>query len=362
MLLRFQPYDLVIKYQPGKTMEITDALSRLSPEETGKVRVMDVQIHEICPQFSNDLIKRIKEATAADSELNTLKEQTYIGWPSNIKGVPCLIKPYWAFRDEISIESGLIMKQRRITIPKALQNEILLKLHASHQGTEKTKLRARSAVYWRDLNRDIDNVTKSCSICQELQSKQAKEPLMPTEIPPRPWHTVSSDLFYLDGSKYLLVADYYSKFTFARKIPPGKSTSKAVIELMKQIFSEHGIPHVVRSDNSPHYNCYSFTEIAQQYGFKHVMSSPHFPSRNGFIESQVKTTKKTLKKAKATNSDPYLGLMCLRSTPINGKLPSPAELLPRRPIQDNLPRTLKRTCFGELSISRFTTYIRKALR
>ena len=92
--------------------------------------------------------------------------------------------------------------------PHTSQNEIFLKLHASHQGTEKTKLRARSAFYWRDLNRDIDNVTKSCSICQELQSKQAKEPLMPTEIPPRPWHTVSSDLFYLDGSEYLLVADY----------------------------------------------------------------------------------------------------------------------------------------------------------
>ena len=30
MLLRLQPYDLVIKYQPGKTMEIADALSRLS--------------------------------------------------------------------------------------------------------------------------------------------------------------------------------------------------------------------------------------------------------------------------------------------------------------------------------------------
>ena len=208
--------------------------------ETGEVKGMDVQIHEICPQFSNDMIKRIKEATAADPELSELKEQTYIGGPSVIKGVPALIKPYWAFRDEISIDNGLIMKRHRIIIPKTLQNEILLKLHASHQGTEKTKLRARSAVYWRDLNRDIDNVTKSCSICQELQSKQAKEPLMPTEIPPRPWHTVGSDLFYLDGSEYLLVADYYSKFTFARKIPPGKSTSKTVIKLIKQIFSEHG--------------------------------------------------------------------------------------------------------------------------
>ena len=47
-------------------MEIADALSRLSPEETREVKGMDVQIHEICPQFSNDMIKRIKEATAAD--------------------------------------------------------------------------------------------------------------------------------------------------------------------------------------------------------------------------------------------------------------------------------------------------------
>ncbi|PFX12252.1 Uncharacterized protein K02A2.6 [Stylophora pistillata] len=161
----------------------------------------------------------------------------------------------------------------RIIIPKALQNEILLKLHASHQGTEKTKLRARSAVYWRDLNRDINNVTKSCSICQDLQNKKAKGPSMPTEIFPRPWHTVSPDLFYLDGSEYLLVADYYSKFIFIRNIPPGKSTSKTVIELMKQICSEHGIPYV--------------------------------------------------------------------KYPIDGKLPSPGELLLGRPLQDNLPRRIQ---------------------
>ena len=122
MLLRLQPYDLMIKYQPGKTMEIADALSRLSPEETSEVKGMDVQILEICPQFSNDMIKRIKEATAADPELSALKEQTYIGWPSDIKGVPALIKPYWTFRGEISIDNGLIMKRHRIIIPKALQN------------------------------------------------------------------------------------------------------------------------------------------------------------------------------------------------------------------------------------------------
>ena len=343
MLLRLQPYDLVIKYQPGKTIEIADALSRLSPEETGEIRDMNVQIHAIFPQFSNDMIQRIQQATRTDPELTVLKEQTYIGWPSDIKDVPTLIKPYWAFRDEITIEDGLMMKRHRIIIPTALQKEVLSKLHASHQGVEKTKLRARTAVYWKDMNKDIDNMTKACEICQELQNKQKKEPLMPTDVPPRPWHTVGTDLFYLDGSEYLLVADYYSKFPFVRKVPQGKSTSETVIGLLKQIFSEHGVPQVVRSDNGPHYDSHSFSKFSQQYGFKHVTSSPHFPSSNGFIESQVKTAKKTLKKAQATNTDPHIALMCLRSTPIDSKLQSPAELLFGRTIQDNLPRKIQRS-------------------
>lgn len=56
-------------------MAIADAFSRLSPEETNEVKGMNVQIHEICPQFNKDIIKRIKEATADDPELSALKEQ-----------------------------------------------------------------------------------------------------------------------------------------------------------------------------------------------------------------------------------------------------------------------------------------------
>ena len=50
-------------------MEIADALSRLSPEETGEVKGMDVQLLEICPQFSNDMIKRIKEASPNNDDI-----------------------------------------------------------------------------------------------------------------------------------------------------------------------------------------------------------------------------------------------------------------------------------------------------
>ena len=54
MLQRLQPYDLTIRYQPGKDMEVADALSRLSPESQDPIPGMNVQMHEIFPQFRTE--------------------------------------------------------------------------------------------------------------------------------------------------------------------------------------------------------------------------------------------------------------------------------------------------------------------
>ena len=164
-------------------------------------------------------------------------------------------------------------------------------------------------------------------------------------MPPRAWHTIGTDIFTLEGSDHLVVADYYSKYPFVRPIPRGQSNSQTVIRIMKQIFSEQGIPKVVRSDNGPNYNSQAFEAFARDYGFQHVTSSPHYPRSNGFIESQVKSVKTILLKAKT--QDPDMSLLCLRATPIDHKLPSPAELLLGRPIQDNLPKKIPRDSSNE---------------
>lgn len=180
-------------------------------------------------------------------------------------------------------------------------------------------------------------MTKSCSICQELQPKQAREPLIQTEVPPRPWHTVGTDIFNLDDVEFLLIADYYTKYIFVRKISMGHSTSKCVADLTKQIFSEQGIPGIVRSDKGPHFQGQDH-QFAEEYGFSNVTSSPIYPSSNGFMESQVKSVKRTLKKAKRSNSDPNIALLCPQVTPIDNKLPSPAELLLGRQVQETIYR------------------------
>ena len=101
---------------------------------------MNVQIHEIFPQFSNSMLQKIKEQSGLDAERNALKEMIHAGWPTHFQQVPTLLKPYWPYRDELSTEDRIVMKAHRIVIPATLQKEILTKLHAPHQGTERTSV------------------------------------------------------------------------------------------------------------------------------------------------------------------------------------------------------------------------------
>ena len=59
MQLRLQPYG--VTYRPGKQMHVADALSRLSSDEAMPIPDLNVQIHDVCPQFSNQFLQKIQE-------------------------------------------------------------------------------------------------------------------------------------------------------------------------------------------------------------------------------------------------------------------------------------------------------------
>ena len=84
-------------------------------------------------------------------------------------------------------------------------------------------------------------------------------------------------------------------------------------------------------------SCDGQCKFAKEWCFDHVTSSPHYPKSNGFIKRTVKTMKMTLKKAKSSKLDPYIALLCIRTTPVDNVLPSPAEMLYTRKVQGNLP-------------------------
>ena len=115
------------------------------------------------------------------------------------------------------------------------------------------------------------------------------------ELPPFPWHTLATDIFYWKRMDFLIVADVFSKYFLVRKL--ANSTSAAVCPEIATIVTELGLPHIIRSDNGPCYNSKEFQQFLQCYNITHHTSSPHHPRSNGFVERMVGVAKKLMDKA-----------------------------------------------------------------
>ena len=338
MMLKVQKYDLRVHYKSGRELWIADTLSRACvSQDESPICDSDYSIFSIenlpCSQRK---LSELKEETLKDMELNILKDTVLRGWPENKKEINPRITHYWNFRDEISYFEGLMLKGEKVIIPKSMQKNVIEQIHQkSHLGINKCISRAKDVIYWQGMAAQIKDIVSQCAICNEFKSAQAKEPMIPHEIPSKPWEICATDLFELDKDTYIVLACYYSKFFEVKKI--ASSSSKSVINVLKENFSRWGIPKILKSDNGPAFASEQFKEFAENYGFEHVTSSPRYSQSMGFIEKYVQICKNVLKKAKKSNSDPYLAILEYRNTPIEGINLSPSQLLMGRRTRTQLP-------------------------
>ena len=166
----------------------------------------------------------------------------------------------------LSIESGLITCRTRIIVPREMRLEMLQYIHKGHQGKEHCLLRARNIVFWPKITNDIQQLIENCMICQEYGKSQQ---LIGTaqELPPFPWHTLVTDLFYFKRVDFLIVADVFSKYILVRKLP--SSTSAAMCIELSMIVTKLGLPHIIKSDNGPCYNSKKFQQFLQHNSITH---------------------------------------------------------------------------------------------
>ena len=174
---------------------------------------------------------------------------------------------------------------------------------------------------------DIQELIERCIICQEHGKSQS---IIGTtqELPPFPWHTLATDIFYWKRMDFLIVTDVFSKYFLVRKLV--NSTSAAVCAEIATIVTELGLPHIIRSDNEPCYNSKEFT---------HHTSSPHHPRSNGFIEAMVGVAKKLMDKGGSERKLWISGLYEYRVTPQSGSIASPLQFITQRtPREKDLPQ------------------------
>ena len=158
----------------------------------------------------------------------------------------------------------------------------------------KWQLLTHGSFFWPGINKAIEEVVCQCEACTQFQSQNAAAPLTPTPTPSHPWQMCTTDIFMLEGIDHLVVGDFYSKMIFVQCLPPGQSNANKVISLLKEMFSEHGIPKVLCSDNGPQYASAQFANFCIAWGISHKTSSPHYLQSNGFTEACVKSAKHAL--------------------------------------------------------------------
>ncbi|PIK56956.1 hypothetical protein BSL78_06157 [Apostichopus japonicus] len=137
----------------------------------------------------------------------------------------------------------------------------------------------------------------------------------------------------------MVVIDDYSRYPEAIIIP--SLQAKTVIPELDKIFSRHGIPKVVRTDNGPPMNSEDFAKFANYLGFTHRKCTPLWPRANGeaerFISTLIKSIRASVKQKKTWKQELCKFLRQYRATPHSTTNVSPFELLYGRKMSIMLP-------------------------
>ena len=119
-VLRALKHDDTVKYVKGAEVPITDALSRVSPQPAppeGEFPQLDIQqIIENLPA-SPIKLQQIRNETANEPTLSKLFDVIHQQWSATREKCSNALHN---FREELTIEDGLILKQERIVMPNTL--------------------------------------------------------------------------------------------------------------------------------------------------------------------------------------------------------------------------------------------------
>ena len=325
-----------IEYQSTTEHCNADGLSRL-PMQQKELEEMGVDSSEVfhttqfvpLPVTSEVVAREIRR----DPVLARVHESIVKGWSARVDGD----KPYYERRNERTVNQGCILWGMRVVIPDKLQDRVLKELHDGHLGV--VKMKARSYVWWPNINAQLEELAKACSGCQLSQTMPTKAPLHPWEWATAPWQRIHIDYAGpFQNSMFLVVVDAHSRWP--EVIPVSLSTSSSTIEVLRDLLARFGIPEQIVSDNGAQFVSEEFQAFVRSNGIHHITSPPYHLATNGIVERAVQTFKQALfsihQNSKPVKEKLAKFLIAYRNTPHSTTGVSPARLLLGRPLRTHL--------------------------
>lgn len=167
--MRLMQYRYTISHVPGKNMATADVLSR-APKKEMKDTKRGTELNLYANMVMDSLpatekrLQEIKKHQDRDEILRQVKQYCHEGWPDKFT-LDGRCHQYAPFAGELTVEKGLLLRNKRLVIPETLQPEILEKLQEGHLGIVKCRERARQAVWGPGLSTQLKNLVESCDTC-----------------------------------------------------------------------------------------------------------------------------------------------------------------------------------------------------
>ena len=264
-----------VPFQEGKRNVIADALSRLPTKEINENK-------EILNALVNNNVSSNNNNDSINKFINEFINKRII----NIDGIE-----YYKQGENI----------RKIIKNKTKQFELIKDAHQiGHEGIYKTYNRLKRDYYWKSMKNDVHNFIKSCHRCQIYRPQSLNKNVESIATPPGyPFSRVGLDIIgplppTRNNNKYIIVlVDYLTKWVEAE--PLKTVEAEDVIKFLKSVFSRHGIPEILITDNSPQFiadKTKAFLDLHDIY--VHYITTYH-PASNGEVENRNKEISKYLR-------------------------------------------------------------------
>ncbi|KAJ8651338.1 hypothetical protein O0I10_013165 [Lichtheimia ornata] len=142
---------------------------------------------------------------------------------------------------------------------------------------------------------------RKCPIC--IRTKTSRKPFGHTNLirsnpPLQPFDTIAIDTFgplaqSQAGNKYIIVIQcMFSRYVIIT--PVAVCNTDTVSKTLIHLFSEHGFPRVMLSDNGPTYSASMLQVLCMKLGIKQQYAPAYHPQSNGLVERFMSTLKSML--------------------------------------------------------------------
>ena len=150
------------------------------------------------------------------------------------------------------------------------------------------------------MDTDIERLVRICHQCQVNQHSPPEVPIHPWRYPDTAWERLHVD--YLGpfmNTMFLVVIDARTKWI--ELCPVSSASSETTVRKLRHIFSTHGLPLTIVSDNGTPFTGEEFQKFLTMKGIRHITSAPYHPASNELAERAVQVVKQGLRKHIAGN-------------------------------------------------------------